>query len=142
ERKKSNNQTAPFPPIPLFRNDRIIEQPAVLKTLPDRIGDEAIEFVTANKDRPFFVHLANIETHTPWFVPDHCADKSADGAFGDAVECFDHMVGRVMATLDKLGLAENTLVVYSSDNGPLWQRHHELEEIYGKYGSVDVTRPH
>ena len=142
ERAKSNNQAAPFPPIPLFRNDQIIEQPALLKTLPDRIGDEAISFITANKQQPFFLHLANIETHTPWFVPDHCADKSAEGAYGDAVQCFDHLVGRVMETLAALKLESETLVVITSDNGPLWKRHPELEKIYGKYGTVDPSRPH
>jgi arylsulfatase A-like enzyme len=142
ERQNSNKQTAPFPPIPLIRDDKIIEQPADLAKLPDQFVDEAVKFMTANKDRPFFLHLANIETHTPWFTPERFHEKSGDTAFGDAVVCMDWMVGQVMTTLDQLGLSDNTIVVFTSDNGPLWQRGPELEKIYGKYGTVDTTRPH
>jgi arylsulfatase A-like enzyme len=142
ERTKSNNQTAPFPPIPLYRNKKIVEQPAKLETLPDRFCEEAIKFITENKDRPFFLHYANIETHTPWFTPERFHDKSGDTAYGDAVVCMDEQVGRIMRTLDKLGLANDTLLVFTSDNGPLWNRGPELEKIYGKYGTVDETRPH
>ena len=142
ERTNSNNQKAPFPPIPLYRNTKIVEQPAKLATLPDRFCDEAIKFITDNKDRPFFLHFANIETHTPWFTPERFHDKSGDTAYGDAVECMDDTVGRIMDTLDRLRLSENTLFVFTSDNGPLWQGAPELEKIYGKYGTTDTTRPH
>ena len=98
--------------------------------------------MTENKDRPFFLHLSNIETHTPWYVPRRFEGTSGDGVYGDAVVCMDWMVGEVMSALDKLNLAQNTLLVFTTDNGPLWQRHPELEEIYGKYGAVDTTRPH
>ncbi len=142
ERTHLNGQTEPFPAIPVYRNDTIVEQPADLPSDPDKFTDEAIKFITDNKDRPFFLHLANIETHTPWFVPKRAEGHSVEGPFGDAVEYLDGTVGRVMETLDKLGLADNTLVVFCSDNGPLWQRAPELEGIYGKYGTVDLKRPH
>lgn len=142
ERKNSNKQTEPFPPIPLIRNEQIIEAPANLASCPDRFTEESIKFITDHKDKPFFLHLSNIETHTPWFVPDRFHDASGDTAFGDAVLCMDWLVGQVMETLDKLNLADDTLIVFTSDNGPLWNRHPELEAIYGKYGAVDTTRPH
>ena len=142
ERTTLNNQAEPFPAIPVYRNDKIVEQPADLPNDPDKFTDEAIKFITEYKDQPFFLHLANIETHTPWFVPKRAEGKSADGPYGDAVEYLDGTVGRVMETVEKLGLAENTLVIFSSDNGPLWQRAPELEKIYGKFGTVDTTRPH
>lgn len=142
ERTKSNHQTEPFPPIPLIRNEKIVEQPADLPACSDRFTKDACDFITANKDRPFFLHLANIETHTPWFVPERFHGHSSDGTYGDAVEYLDWTVGQVMDTLAKLGLDQNTLVVFSSDNGPLWQRAAELERIYGKYGTVDLSRPH
>jgi arylsulfatase A-like enzyme len=75
-------------------------------------------------------------------VPKRAEGKSADGPYGDAVEYLDGTVGQVMETLDKLGLADNTLVVFNSDNGPLWKRAPELERIYRKYGTVDTSRPH
>lgn len=142
ERKHSNHQTGPFPPIPVYRNDEIVEQPAMLAQLPDRFVEEAQKFITDHKDKPFFMHYSNIETHTPWYVPKRFEDKSGDTAYGDAVECLDWQVGQLMETLDKLGIADNTLVVFTSDNGPLWKVHPELSEIYGKYGTVDESRPH
>ena len=142
ERTHLNGQTEPFPAIPVYRNDTIVEQPADLPNDPDKFTAEAIKFISDNKDHPFFLHLANIETHTPWFVPKRAEGHSADGPFGDAVEYLDGTVGQVMETLDKLGLADNTLVVFSSDNGPLWHRAPELERIYGKYGTVNMSRPH
>jgi arylsulfatase A-like enzyme len=142
ERKHSNHQTEPFPPIPVYRNNEIVEQPAKLAECPDNFAADAIKWITEHKDQPFFLHYSNIETHTPWYVPKRFEDKSGDTAYGDAVECLDWQVGQLMETLDKLGLAENTLVVFTTDNGPLWQHHPELEQIYGKYGTVDTTRPH
>lgn len=131
-----------IPPIPLWRNDEIVEQPAKLAELPDRFTAEAVKFIADNKAKPFFLHMANIETHTPWFVPKRFEGKSADGPFGDAVECLDWTVGEVMKALKDNGLEENTLIVFTSDNGPLWNRHPELERVYGKFGAVDTTRPH
>ena len=142
ERLTKEGKTRGFPPIPLIRNLKTVEQPANLETAPDRFVEESIKFIEANKDKPFFLHLSNIETHTPWFVPKRFEGTSGDGAFGDAVMCMDWMVGQVMETLDKLNLAENTIVVFTTDNGPLWQKHDELKGIYGKYGDVDTTRPH
>lgn len=130
------------PPMPLYRGTNIVEQPAKLATLPDRFCEEAIKFMTENKDRPFYLYYANIETHTPWFVPKRFEGKSADGTFGDAVECLDWQVGQILATLKKLKLDDNTLVVFSSDNGPLVHRYEELEQAYGKFAAVDTNRPH
>ena len=143
ERLTKEGKTRGFPPIPLIRNLKTVEQPANLESAPDRFVEESQKFIEANKDKPFFLHLSNIETHTPWFVPKRFEGASGEeGAYGDAVMCLDWMVGEVMATLEKLDLAENTLVVFTSDNGPLWQKHPELAEIYGKYGDVDTARKH
>lgn len=130
------------PPIPLLRGTNIIEQPAKLATLPERFCDAAIQFITDNRSRPFFLHYANIETHTPWFVPKRFEGKSADGPYGDAVECLDWQVGQIMAAVKKLGLAERTLIVFSSDNGPLVHRYPELERAYGAFAAVNTNRTH
>lgn len=130
------------PPIPLLRGTNIIEQPAKLATLPERFCDEAIKFITENQQRPFFLHYANIETHTPWFVPKRFEGKSAEGPYGDAVECLDWQVGQIVAVIKKLGLADRTLIVFSSDNGPLVHRYNELESVYGAFATVNTNRPH
>jgi len=130
------------PPIPLIRGINIIEAPAQLATLPERFTEEATSFIRENKDRPFYLHLANIETHTPWLTSARFHYQSKAGVYGDAVECLDWTVGEVLKTLDELGLAENTLVVFSSDNGPLVHRYPELEGIYGHAAHVRTNRQH
>ena len=131
-----------FPPIPLVRGTNIVETPAQLAGLPERFASEAIQFIEDNKERPFYLHLANIETHTPWLVPAQFHYKSKAGVYGDAVQCLDWLVGEVMKTLDRLGLTTNTLVVFTSDNGPLVKRYPELEGIYGHAAAVQTNRVH
>jgi arylsulfatase A len=130
------------PPIPLIRGTEIVEAPAQLASLPERFTEEAISFMRRNQDRPFFLHLANIETHTPWLTSARFHYKSKAGVYGDAVECLDWTVGEVLKVVDELGLADNTLVVFSSDNGPLVHRYPELEGIYGHAAHVRTNRQH
>lgn len=131
-----------FPPIPLYRGTTIVEQPADLASLPERFVEESVKFITENKDRPFFLHLSNIETHTPWFVSKRFRGKSKAGAYGDAVECMDWMVGEVVETVKKLGLERKTLIVFTTDNGPLVKKYDELEACYGEFARVDTSRTH
>jgi len=112
-----------LPAHPACRGTKIVEQPATLAFLPEGFVEESVRFITDHKDRPFFLHLANIETHTPWFVSKRFQGKSKAGRYGDAVECMDWMVGEILATLKKLGLEKKTLVVFTSDNGPLVKRY-------------------
>jgi arylsulfatase A-like enzyme len=137
EPKKSRG----FPSIPLIRDDKVIEQPAQLATLPERFTAEAVKFIEKNKDRPFYLHLANIETHIPWLTTRQFQFKSKAGLYGDAVQCFDWTVGQVVEALEKHGLADNTLIVVSSDNGRLMTVSAELEGIYGHAAAVDPTLP-
>ena len=131
-----------FPPIPLYRGTKIVEQPADLASLPERFVDESVKFIAENKDKPFFLHLSNIETHTPWFVSKRFQGKSKAGTFGDAVECMDWMVGEVLDAVKKHGLEKKTLIVFTTDNGPLVKKYEELEACYGEYAKVDTTRTH
>ena len=104
--------------VPLIRGEEIIEQPAVLETLTERYTGEAIKFITKNKDRPFFLYLPHTFPHTPLAVSERFAGKSERGLYGDVVQCIDWSVGRIMETLKELGLDDNTLIVFTSDNGP------------------------
>ena len=105
-------------PTPLMRNEEVIEQPAVQETLTERYTEEAIRFIQVNKDRPFFLYLPHTMPHTPLHVSDRFSGRSAAGLYGDAVECIDWSTGEILKTLRTLGLDENTLLVYASDNGP------------------------
>ena len=106
--------------VPLVRDERVQE----LLTDDDEDGitarytDEAVKFITENKSRPFFLYLPHNAVHTPIHPGAKFRGKSANGRFGDWVEEVDWSVGRVLGTLRELKLAENTLVMFSSDNGP------------------------
>lgn len=130
------------PPIPVIRGTNVVETPAQLASLPERFTSEAMKFITENKERPFYLHLGNIETHTPWLTSARFHYQSKAGLYGDAVQCLDWTVGEVMRTLDELQLTENTLLVFTSDNGPLVHRYPELEGVYGHGAHVLTNRQH
>jgi arylsulfatase A-like enzyme len=142
ERLDPQGRSRGFPPLPLLRGDQVVEQPAQLATLPERFVAEAVGWIAANKARPFFLHFANIETHTPWLVARRFQGQSKAGVYGDAVQCLDWAVGELLAALAAAGVAERTLVVFHGDNGPLTRAYPELEGIYGHAATVDTGRAH
>jgi arylsulfatase A-like enzyme len=104
--------------VPLLRNDEVVERPADQTTLTRRYTEEAIQFIQEHRDGPFFVYLAHSMPHVPLFTSDAFADTSRRGLYGDVIEELDWSVGQVLNTLRQEGLAENTLVFFTSDNGP------------------------
>ncbi|MFB3789201.1 MAG: sulfatase [bacterium] len=106
------------PPIPLMRNEEIIEQPAFQDTLTRRYTEEAIRFIAEHKNRPFFLYLPHTMPHVPLHVSPSFAGRSPRGLYGGVVEEIDWSVGEILAALKKLDLEENTLVIFTSDNGP------------------------
>lgn len=104
--------------VPLLRNGKVVEQPAVQETLTRRYTDEALEFIRQHAERPFFIYLAHSMPHVPLFASAEFRGRSARGLYGDVIEELDHQVGRLLAGLRDSGLAERTLVVFTSDNGP------------------------
>ena len=104
--------------VPLMRNGAIAEQPANQRTLTKRYTEEAAQFISENKNSPFFLYLAHSFPHVPLFASPEFKGKSRAGIYGDAVEELDWSVGQVLQTLCREGLAERTLVVFTSDNGP------------------------
>lgn len=104
--------------VALSRDGKIIEQPAVQTTLTRRYTEEAVKFIKEKKDKPFFLYFAHTFPHVPLFASPEFKGRSRGGIYGDAVEELDWSVGQVMATLRETGLAENTLVFFTSDNGP------------------------
>ncbi|MDE0892765.1 MAG: sulfatase-like hydrolase/transferase, partial [Planctomycetota bacterium] len=81
-------------------------------------GDRAASFVRAHADEPFFLYLAHPMPHVPLFTRAESIGRSEQGAYGDVIEEIDDSVGKVLAALEEAGVAENTLVIYASDNGP------------------------
>lgn len=105
------------PPLPLMRGEKVIEAPAEQTTLTKRYTEEAIRFITANKEQPFFLYLPHTFPHVPLFASDEFRDKSANGRFGDTVEEIDASTGRILATLKELEIEQRTCVIFTSDNG-------------------------
>jgi arylsulfatase A len=108
------------PPLPLIRDDQVIEtvSPSQQDALTERYTDEALTFIRSHKDTPFFLYFPHTAVHTPLHPGEKFKGKSANGPFGDWVEELDWSVGRVLDTVRELKLAERTLVIFSSDNGP------------------------
>ncbi len=106
---------------PLIGNEEIIELPVNQRTITRRYTDKAIEFVTANKDKPFFLYLPHSMPHIPLFVPEDVHDPDPKNAYKCVIEHIDAEVGRLVQTVRDLGLAENTYIIFTSDNGP-WIR--------------------
>lgn len=104
--------------VPLMRNESIIERPADQHTIVKRYTEEALKFISENKKRPFFLYLAHSLPHVPLFASDKFRGKSARGLYGDVVEEIDWSVGEILSTLKKEKLDKNTLVIFTSDNGP------------------------
>lgn len=105
-------------PCPILRDEEVIEEPADQTTITERYTDEAVAFIREKKDEPFFLYVAHSMPHIPLYVSEKFAGKSAGGLYGDVIETIDWGVGEILNTLDELKLSKNTLVVFTSDNGP------------------------
>ncbi len=104
--------------VALVRDGKVVEKPADQTTLTKRYTEEAVKFIGEHKTQPFFLYLAHTFPHVPLFASADFKGKSQAGIYGDAVEELDWSVGKILQTLREQKLAENTLVVFTSDNGP------------------------
>ncbi|WP_116126484.1 sulfatase [Lewinella sp. IMCC34183] len=108
--------------VPLLRDTTVVERPADQRTITRRYTEEALDFIREQKDGPFFVYLAHNLPHVPLFASADFLGRSDRGLYGDVVEEIDDGVGRILDLLRERGLAENTLVIFTSDNGP-WRSY-------------------
>jgi len=104
--------------VPLIQNNTEIERPANQNNITQRYSDETVKFIKSNKDKPFFIYLAHNLPHIPLFASEEALGKSSRGIYGDVVEEIDHGIGKIIQALKEEGLDKNTLVVFTSDNGP------------------------
>lgn len=134
------------PPIPLIRQAQKVKDcdNNDLAELPGLFRQEACRFIykAVQEKQPFYLQYSNIETHTPYFIPRGFEGKSQAGAFGDAVEFLDNTVGIIMDMVRRMKIEDNTLIIITSDNGPLIHKDKELENCYGRFGETDPNRKH
>ncbi len=105
------------PPLPLLRNDEVIQQQPDQRGITERYVDESLQFIRRARNNPFFLYLAHMYVHVPLFVPKQFLDISRNGAYGGAVACIDWAMGMIEAELNRLGIKDETLVIFTSDNG-------------------------
>jgi arylsulfatase A-like enzyme len=105
-------------PVQLIDGEEVAEYPVVQATLTKRYTDRALNFIERNKDKQFFFYFAHAMPHKPLAASEKYYQKSGAGLYGDVISELDASVGRVLAKLKELKLDDNTLVVFTSDNGP------------------------
>lgn len=105
------------PPLPLLRDEDIIQVQPDQAGLTERYVDESLQFIRANRHQPFFLYFAHLYVHIPLYAPWRFLKSSINGPYGAAVECIDWSVGMVLHEIRRLGLDANTLVIFTSDNG-------------------------
>lgn len=103
--------------VPLMLNGKVVKRPADVNELTRVCTDEAIDFIERNKNGPFFLYLPHTMLHVPLGVSEEFKGTSKWGEYGDAIQELDHNVGRMLDSLKRLKIADNTLVIYASDNG-------------------------
>ncbi len=119
--KDTSNKRAKHPPLPLIEGNTVIRH---LNTLEDQsmlttvYTDRALTFINRNKNKPFLLYLAHSMVHIPLAVSNKFKGKSKQGLFGDVMMEIDWSVGEVMKALKDNGIEENTIIIFTSDNGP------------------------
>lgn len=128
----SNDMT----PLSLYRNTTVIEHPVDQQTLTRRYTQEARRFVEANVDHPFFLYLPHTMPHDPLHVSEEFDGATGNGLYSDVIRELDWSVGQLRAALETHDLAENTLLVFISDNGPQRNQGGSTGPLRGWKGTV------
>ncbi|MFN4260976.1 MAG: sulfatase [Gemmataceae bacterium] len=110
--------TAKFPDLPLIEGEKIIAYNPDQSRLTTDYTERAVRFIEKNKDQPFLLYVAHSMPHVPLFVSDKFKGKSKQGLYGDVIMEIDWSVGQILEALKKNGLDDQTLVIFTSDNGP------------------------
>lgn len=104
--------------VPLYMGNKCVEYPMDQSTVTKRYSEKAISFIKENKKGPFFLYLAHSMPHTPLYRSDKFVGVSEGGKYGDVIEEIDYYTGQIMDVLKENGIDKNTLVIFTSDNGP------------------------
>jgi arylsulfatase A-like enzyme len=124
-----------------MRDDKVIESEPDQAQLTRRYTEEAVKFLRDIKDKPFFLYLPHTMIHFPLFASEQFKGKSKMGLIGDTIEEIDWSVGQVMQTLSELKLDEQTLVIFTSDNGPAQRTAGKLRGNKGTSFEGGVREP-
>ncbi len=106
-----------FPPLPLLRDEEVVQEQPDQSALTERYVEEGVRFIRENAANSFFLYFAHMYVHLPLYAPDRFLRESENGAYGAAVAGIDWAAGVILHELRQQGLEENTLVIFTSDNG-------------------------
>lgn len=121
-------------PLPMLKNGLATESATAKDLLTPHFTEQAVNYINRNSDAPFFLYLAYTAPHIPLLPSDAFRDKSGQGIYGDVVMEMDDGIGQVFAALKKSGIDDNTLVIFTSDNGPWYQG--STGNLQGRKGST------
>ena len=107
-----------FGPLPLYENERVVDTLTDQTNLTTIITERSVDFIERNKDNPFFLYVPHPQPHVPLYVSDKFKGKSNRGLYGDVIMELDWSVGEIIKSVEKNGLTENTIIIFTSDNGP------------------------
>jgi len=110
-----------YPPLPMYENESVVNPEVTAADqaqITTQYTERAVRFIETNKDNPFFLYLAHTMPHVPLFVSEKFKGKSEQGMYGDVMMEIDWSVGEVLKALEKNRIDQNTLVIFTSDNGP------------------------
>ena len=106
-----------FPPLPLLDGTDVIEQQPDQRSLTERYTERSIRFIRENKDNPFFLYLGHMHVHLPLYAPEIFERTSRNGDYGACVMAIDWSTGAIVEALKKYGVYEDTIIIFTSDNG-------------------------
>ena len=109
-----------YPPLPLYVNETVVQLMPDQSLLTKQCTERAVRFIERNQDRPFFLYVPHPMPHVPLFASKEFEDRTGQGLYADIIAEIDWSVGEILAALEQHGLDDDTLVVFTSDNGP-WQ---------------------
>ena len=121
-------------PLPMMKDEKVLEENTDRSLLTPRYTEQAVRFVEASKDQPFFLYLAYSYPHIPIDASPRFKGKSKQGIYGDAVEEIDWSVGEILASLERNHVDDNTLLIFTGDHGPWYQG--SVEQLRGRKGTT------
>jgi len=124
------------PPLPLLLDDEVIEEQPELASLTGRFVEESVRFIRANRGGPFFLYFAHIYVHLPLYVQERFARDSRNGPYGAAVACIDWATGVLLSEIHKLGLDDDTVIIFTSDNGARGDHGGSNGQLRGSKGTT------
>lgn len=124
------------PPLPIYRDETLVDQHPSQALLTKRWTAAAVEFIERSSEQPFFLYLAHSMPHLPIDASSDFKGKTEHGLYGDVIEEVDWSVGEILAALERSGVAEDTLVVFTTDNGPVVRPEERLGHRSGSAGPL------